>query len=162
MEKLAIKRMIETKIEEEKRDFSEFELLVDAAEFDSGRINKHLLKHLPEGCEYYIKYNMYYIKFPSGNEHLLGWVGTTKELTVESLRRSDSCYSNGSEGRIKQLENISELKIHLVFNRLEAAIKELKTAYGNIEKYDLDSHNNPLFYELCDKIGLTDKIRHEF
>lgn len=165
MKNSELKNLLTERLNREKSDLSEFNALLNAVEKNKWLLNKRILKHLPENCSYEIKYNNYYVTFPSGNQHLLGWFnGSEQSLTPEKLRHADSCYSNGSEDRITKIENILNdkdlfeliLKTH---NNLEKAVKNLAKIMQSYNKNDIDSFHNPIYYELIRLITPNEEKR---
>ena len=160
-----IKKMLQNDLQRNINDLNEFNQLVKAAELNKWQINKRIENHLPDGCSYYTQYNNYYVKFPSGNEHLIGWGGSTKELSIESLRHSDSCHSNGSEDRIKQLENIllpENLKPFVkLFIALNKAVLSVHKAMNDIKDSKQDGFYNPAYYPLLKMAGISQKAWFE-
>lgn len=153
-----IKNLLTEKLQDNINDLNEFNLLVKAAELNKWQINKRILNHLPEGCSYLIQYNMYRVKFPSGNSHLIAW-DTTKELSSESLRYSDSCYSNGSESSIKQLQPIllpeNFANYCKLFTTLNKAVKQVINAMDSIKDNKADGFYNPCYYPLLQMAGIN-------
>jgi len=154
--------LLQAKLQENKNDLTEFNLLANAAKLNNWQINKRILKHLPEGCQYDLKYNMYHIIFPSKNSHLLGWVGSTTVLSIESLRHSDSCYSNGSESRIKQIENIllpeNINSFAKLFINLQKSVTALNKAANEIKINKQDGFYNPAYYDLLSMAKISSNI----
>ena len=165
MKQSQIKSLLQDELKRNNNDLSEFNQIVKAAELNKWQINKRIENHLPDGCKYYINYNMYYIKFPSGNDHLIGWVGSTKELSIESLRHSDSCHSNGSESRIKQLESIllpeNFLPYCKLFITLQKSVAAIHSAMGAIKDNEMDGYHNPAYYPLLKMAGISQKAWFE-
>ena len=157
---------LEAEIEENNSQLAEFELLVLAAEKNKGRINKRLLKHLPEGSEYNIQHGMYYITFPSGRDHLIGWVGSTNQIDRNSIENSDACYSKGASERIKNCLDLLKSNrfsdLLETFGELEYYTKRLEAILQAIEDKKLSSYYNPIYYDLLRLSGFDDfkkKIR---
>lgn len=154
-----IKALLQADLTRNINDLTEFNQIVKAAELNKWQINKRIENHLPDGCKYYTQYGMYYIKFPSGKEHLIGWVGSTKELSIESLRHSDSCHSNGSEDRIKQLENIllpeNFAPYCKLFIALNKAVLSVHKAMNKIKDNKQDGYYNPAYYPLLKMAGIS-------
>lgn len=159
MNTLAIKNLLKSDLQKNINDLAEFNQLVKAAELNNWQINKRILKHLPDGCEYIVEYGMYHVKFPSKNSHLLGWVNSTKELSIESLRHSDSCHSNGSESRIKQLENLllpeNFTKFVKLFINLQKSVSAVIGAMDSIKENKQDGFYNPIYYPLLKMAGIS-------
>lgn len=157
-----IKALLQAQLKQENNDLSEFSTLLLAAEANKWQINKRIEKYLPAGCSYYIEYNLYYVKFPSGNTHLLGWVGSTKEMSAESLRHSDSCHSNGSEKRIQQLERILMTEnlapFCKLFINLYKAVKAVNAAMDAIKDNKAEGYYNPSYYPLLKMAGISQDI----
>jgi len=154
-----IKALLTADLNRNIADLSEFNLLVKAAELNKWQLNKRILKHLPEGCTYNEQYRMYHVVFPSGNSHLLGWYGTTTGLSIEGLRHSDSCYSNGSENRIKQLSDLLQpenlVPFCKLFIALNKAVEAVTGAMNTIQAAKADSFYNPVYFDLLKMAGIS-------
>jgi len=157
-----VKKLLQNELQSNINDLAEFNQLVKAAELNKWQINKRIEKHLPEGSSYYTQYGMHYVKFPSGREHLIGWIGSTLELSIESLRHSDSCHSNGSEDRISKLKDILKPEnfkpFVKLFINLQKSISAVHTAMGAIKDSKADSFHNPAYYPLLKMAGISQSI----
>lgn len=155
------KKLLQDSLKKEFSDLNEFNLLVKASDLNKGKINKRLLKYLPENCTFEIKHLMYYVYFPSGNSHLLGWINSTLELTFESLCKSDSWAKNGAEERISKINDILNNPIRFndilkTQNKLEKIYKDIKDIYNTYDSLKIDSFYNPVYYELL-RIAIPNK-----
>ena len=158
LNKSIIKKQLLSQLESNKADLAEFNLLVKAAELNKWELNKRILKHLPDGCEYNTQYGMYHVIFPSKKSHLLGWQSSTTILSAESLRHSDSCHSNGSESRIMQLEGILKPENFdnycKLFITLQKSVLSVISAMDAIKDNKMDAFYNPAYYELLNLAGM--------
>lgn len=160
-----IKDLLTSELNKNTADLAEFNLLVKAAELNKWEINKKILKHLPDGCDYKNQFGMYNVVFPSGNSHLLGWERSTAILSLESLKHSDSWASNGSESRIAQLNSILQpenfINFCKLFINLHKAVKAVNDAINSIKENKQEAFYNPAYYDLLRMAGITSKALNE-
>jgi hypothetical protein len=159
MKKADIINELKKTLQENKDDLKRHNMLIEAAEKNKGQINKKIVKYLPEGSEFVVRYGMYHVGFPNNKEHLIGWERSTTELTKESIEHSDSCYGRGSRERIETIENIlnnpeileAYCKKYLDFNK---TLQKFKKEHEAIESMELLNHYDPCNYQILEMMGI--------
>jgi hypothetical protein len=155
-----VKQIIENYIAREQDAINEHDQIaailktVEGKEISGKVLTKKLLG---ENLRFKHEYSMYYIV--GKYTHLIGYSGGGESvIAVEKTDYSrgfeyfDACQGNAARERIEKLNNIDQGAILKVFGDIEKTFNKLRTLFGDIERQELGSFNNPVYYDLLRSI----------
>jgi len=134
-------------------------------------LNKHRLSAFDNDNGYTFKfvykYGMFHIK--GKYEHLIGY-DSEPIITIDKNDNSrgfvyfDACHGTAAKERINQLKNINIDLMVKVFSGIKENFETLCTLFGDIERNNLGSFHNPIYYNILraikpDESKIGDKVR---
>lgn len=162
-----IERLLREAIAKIKADLADHELISAALKPLDGHAmtTKRIEKLLPQGWKVIYQYGSTQAVSPRDRLHLMGFYSdTTFKWDQFPARNSWACV--GTKERIQQLEGILNEPgmietVRAVFGGIQKAITDLKRYQGMIERFNLDSFNNPIYYELLRAAGSGSKLMQD-
>jgi hypothetical protein len=127
---------------------------VEGKQFNKRTFSEKVLK----GKKFKVHYGNYYITDSKGQDHLIGYEGSSSVVDSKLYNDKYSSWANtGAKERIKKLNDLNIFDCVMSFGWLEESFNNMVEAFKTIEASKLDSFNNPLYYELLKVIGTCEK-----
>lgn len=114
--------------------------------------NGYTFKFVPE-------YGMFHIN--GKYNHLIGY-DTEPIISIDKNDNSrgfvyfDACHGSAAQQRINQLKNINIDKLVSIFGQIKDNFDNLCTLFGDIERNNLGSFHNPIYYDILRAIKPDD------
>jgi hypothetical protein len=102
-------------------------------------------KSLGDKFRFVYEYGMFYIK--GEYSHLIGY----KEnpfIDSEKFEYYDTCHGNAAIERIEKLKNMDVEKLSKIQEGINKHFNALRDLFGDIERENLGSFHNPVYYEM--------------
>lgn len=105
---------------------------------------------------FYLQYGMFYIK--GKYEHLIGYdsepiIYLDKiDGVTRGFKYFDACHGSAAQNRIKQLTSIDIDKAVEIFSRIKENFENLRALFGDVERLNLGSFENPAYYSILRSI----------
>ncbi len=163
-----VKKIIDAQIKKEREYIAEHEAIKDILKrYEGQTISVRILNVRTLGEFKLIKqYGMFHIK--GKFNHLIGY-DSEDRISIEPAPYSrgyeyfDACHGSTARERIAQLENLDRAQLRNLFGGIEKHFNALRVLFGDIERQNLGSFHNPVYYELLraiydegeDKKGFT-------
>lgn len=95
----------------------------------------------------------------SGLNHSVAYLGC--ELSVAGFVALDAPYGNGAIDRLEKLQKLDVEKLYKVFSIIQKNLYVVFEAFADIESLNLDSFNNPIYYQIFDCIYKEDTYSYD-
>jgi hypothetical protein len=102
------------------------------------------------------QFGMFYIK--GKYEHLIGYDSEPViyidkvEGTTRGFKYFDACHGSAALARVDQLKTIDVDKMALIFGQIKESFDNIRACFGNIERANLGSFHNPVYYNVLRSI----------
>lgn len=155
--KKSIEKLVQAQIETEQSYIEEHEQIaeilkkVEGKQFNGHALNK---RTLGDSLTFRSQYGMFHID--GKYSHLIGY-HSTPAIDVEKFREWDACHGSAAKERIEKLRNIDKDALLRTFRAIEKHYEALRAAFGEVEREDLGSYHNPIYYDLLRLIHSDDK-----
>ena len=118
-------------------------------------------KLLGDNLHFKIQHGMYYIV--GKYQHLIGYQNSKESVIAvnktdysRGFEYFDTCHGSAAQERIDQLNNIDMSEIRNIFSQIEKHFNSLRELFGDIERKNLGSFDNPVYYDLLRAIYQPD------
>jgi len=155
-----IKKLIKNQIELEKSYISEHEEIflilkkLNGRQFNLRSFSKKNLK----GFSFLSQYGMFYLE--GQYKHLIGY-RESECVSSDKFRDHDSCHGSAAIERIENLKNLDVDLTVKIFGKIKRSFNELCFLFGDLDSMNLDSVDNPIYYQILELIQEKPKFNSD-
>lgn len=92
--------------------------------------------------------------------HFIGYRDSDKVADPVTFRERDAGYGYGTEKAIHKLENMDVHRLIEIWETIKGHYEGLRTAFGDLERAEFTSYNNPVYYPMLTLIQCPDDLPH--
>ena len=155
----SISKLIKNQIAQELNYINEHNAIKEILKPLEGKeINKRTLneKRL-NGFKLDFRYGMFHIV--GKYNHLLAHKSGDNLINIDLFEKNDACHYSAAQNRIEKLNNLDVKKLTKIQKGIDKNFNALRTLFGDIERENLGSFHNPIYYNMLNDIYKESSIK---